>query len=243
MSATEPRFVTTTEQRLGRYGLAANVWVAYDNVDTIADHVLGLIGTGRRMTVIRRYLNLRRSEDNRERVEAVTSGELDVKTGLYVGSEAEYRKPIDRWSQSNPVGKGLHIHLSPGIEGFGFGAYEYENPTEERAAERYNGKDGTVFNRREDVTRIRTSGEPGYPRHTDRIVIETWNQHGVGIETTIAFEDDGPNDEVKRMAEELLDVVDYGGKTTPYWRTGVVARAAQVLGVTIEQAKAGKRRP
>lgn len=231
---TEPRFVSTTEQRL-HMGLAANVWVAMDNIDTITDHVLGVLGTNRHMTKIHRYVEQKGHT-------LVSTGQLEVETGLHVKVQlpGDYQAPIDRWRQADPEGAGLVVRLDRGLlSAFGFSAHHYQNPTEKRARERYHGN-----YRRENVTMVRVDGEPGNPRLTDRIVIESWNERGVGTETTVAFEDDGPNDEVKRMADELLDVIDYGGyKTATYWTTEVVQRACQVLGVTVDQAKAGKRRP
>jgi hypothetical protein len=221
---------SSTQYRLNSGGGLA--FVAMDTIDTITDHLLGIIGTDRRMTRIQRYLN----QDNGR---VTSSGDLDITTGLTLSTDTRYPNGIHRWTQSNPVGKGLAVYLGNGIGGgVGIAAYEYEAPTEDDAAKRYHGKSGDVFDRREDVTVVRTEGTPGQPRLTDRITVEHWNTNGVAVETTLAFETNSTADTEREFARELLDVVAYGREATAaYWATPTVERACQILNTTPEQAR------
>lgn len=158
-------------ERLGQ-SLAYTVFIAEDTFEDVAKFVIGVLGTGRRMTKIRRYV----SERDRP-------GSLEVKTSLRLEVE-----PGPGWKlggQSNPEGKSLGVRLEPGIEGFGFGYYlNDEQATEAQVRMRYRRMDKPI-----NVTYVAVEGTPGEYRHTDRIFITEYNQHGVCTETTIAFED------------------------------------------------------
>jgi hypothetical protein len=153
-------------------------YAALDTIDPLIDHVLGILGEDREMTLIQRY---RTSRDDND----MGLGNATIKTGLTVADPAEYNVPvIDRFEQRDPHGKGLRVFLQPGLTtGFGFSAYARDAPTEKAVRARYNDKNL----RRRDITLVRTNGWPGDPSREDRIEIEDWNEHGVCSDVVIAF--------------------------------------------------------
>lgn len=167
----------------------AVVFVAMDTVDALADHLLAIVGEGREMTRIHNYRHTVPANPTDAQRESRGLGALTITTGLTVATEDDVRKPIDRWESTNPVGKGLHIHLGPRLgEGFGINAYEHESPTEDEVRRRYNAHvPGDVYSRRRNLMRVAVDAWPGHPNRNDRIHIEDWNDHGVCSETIIAF--------------------------------------------------------
>lgn len=153
-------------------------YAALDTIDPLIDHVLGILGEGREMTLVHRYRTSRDTAD-------MGLGNATIKTGLTVADPAEYNVPvIDRFEQPHPHGKGLRVLLQPGLmTGFGFSAYAHDAPTEQAVRTRYNSKDL----RRTNITLVRTSGWPGSPSREDRIEIEDWNDHGVCSDVVVAF--------------------------------------------------------
>lgn len=171
--------MTPIKERLNNYHLAG--FVAMDTVDAFADRILAVV-RDRTMVVVSQYRSSRPDERPRPSL-----GSLDVKPGLWRDQHAtRYEGGIDRWSQVNPVGKGVHLHLKPGFNGFGIGAHEYESPTEQAVRDRYH-SDG--YYARRNLTFVRIEGWPGdrNERTDDRIHIERWNEHGVCVETLVLF--------------------------------------------------------
>lgn len=165
------------------------VFVAMDTVDALADRVLGIFGEGREVTRIHTYRHTVPKDPTDAQRENRGLQSLTVVTGLRLATLDEVHGPIKRWESVSPVGKGLHIYLSPGLlEGFGFGAYEYESATEEQVIARYHSHvAGDTYSRRRNLTVVEIDGWPGSPNREDRIRIEHWNDHGVCSETLIAF--------------------------------------------------------
>lgn len=155
------------------------VFVAPDTVEALVAHVRGILGEDREMTVITRYRTNYRSTQV-----PVDQGlsTARVLTGMRVADQSEYRVPvIEHWKQEDPVGQGLHVRLSPGIHGFGFGVHVKDVASEAEARDRYRS------GRYRDLTLVRCDGWPGQPSREDRIEIEHWNEHGVCEDTVIAF--------------------------------------------------------
>lgn len=156
-------------ERLGQ--IAYGVYVAPDNFDVVADYLTGIVGTGRRMTLISRYLT--RPNDPLR----------DVHTSLRQSTETRYPDGIERWTQRRPVGHHFVVHLDPGIHAFGFSVYDGDVP-DETAARRIASSDDPRH-----ITLVQVQGDPGDPSTADRIRIVHWNSYGVATETTIAFEE------------------------------------------------------
>lgn len=151
------------------------VFVAPDTIEALVAHVLGLLGEGREMTMIKRYRSNESAEDR-------GLSTVQILTGMRVADQSEYNVPVvDRWAQKDPVGQGLHVRLSPGINGFGFGVYDKDVASEAEARGRYHSE------HRRELTVVRCAGWPGQPTREDRIEIEDWNDHGVCEDTIVAF--------------------------------------------------------
>lgn len=164
-----------------------HAFVALDTIDLLADHMTALVGTGRRFTILDQYVG--------DKPVSLHATGYAAKTSLRLSDETCYEGGINRWEQHcAPSGRGVTFHCDPGIVAFGVCAYdmasEKHNRTEEEAAAYYWSRKGeSVFDRRENVTRVRMDGWPDHPTRTDRIFIEHWNQHGVCHETLVMFEE------------------------------------------------------
>jgi len=151
--------------------------VALDTFDLITDRVRRLLSYGRRMSMTRRYTYIDSSPD-------LTAG-LTVDTDARGGGIVE---------GSGHGGRHFGVHLRPGLEGFGFSAYDSDgNATEEEAWKRYHagGDTGDHWSRRRNMTLIRLNGglEGDFgPGRDDHIVILAWNEHAVCEERVIAFD-------------------------------------------------------
>lgn len=165
------------------------LFAAMDTIGIIADRLEAIVGTDRRMTVLRAY---RPSPD-------ATSNDLsldrvNVETGLTLEDRQTLREPVERLAQSAPYGYGIFFNLSNGFtSGFGVSAYERQAPTQAAVAARYRrAMDHTTDMRRitspHNVTRVVMQGWPGSPSYDDRIKIEDWNDNGVCQDTLIVFE-------------------------------------------------------
>jgi hypothetical protein len=161
--------ILTIQDRLkGRRTVA---FVTGDTVDLLADKLVGIIGD-RRMTKVHRYVG-------------DTSSTLTVEVGLHLNHGA-----LGGAVRRQP-GLGVHVYLgNPGrrFDGIGIGTHHPED-TEESIRERYHHPEKQWLGQRRDITLVELAGWAGQPRRDDKIRIECWNQHGVGQETTLVFDD------------------------------------------------------
>jgi hypothetical protein len=150
-------------------------FVTFMTVDVLARKLIGIVGD-RRMTMARRYLG--------ERGDSPT-----VKTGLRLNQRG-YGPPVE-----HRLGRGVSIHLMPGIEGIGF-SVQRDSDTEAELHERYHHPERHWLGRREDIVYVELRGWPGSPHREDAIRVERWNSHGVGEEIIVAFDDLDPVSEL-----------------------------------------------
>ncbi|GAB2732999.1 hypothetical protein [Nocardioides pakistanensis] len=200
----------------------ATVFVASDSFDALAERVLAIVGTGRRMTLVQRYLDT----EGRAR-------SLDIHTSLRLDDVPD--GGVERWSRTDSLaGRGLHVHLAPGIHGFGFAAYDRDG-TESDVARRYHA------DRPRNVTVARVDAWTDSPSREDRIEIERWNDHGVCRVTTVAFEE-STDDRSRAAAHDVLDLAEAGRMPETFWATDSrVLRACEILGITPAAAREGVR--
>jgi hypothetical protein len=142
-------------------------FVTTETVDALAAKLIGMVGD-RRMTMMRRYLGER-------------GGTPEVLAGLRI----DYRgfQPVN-----HRPGMGVGIHLTPGIHGVGF-SVQRTSETEAQVRERYHHPEKHWLGRREDIVLVELRGWPGQPQRDDMIRVERWNQHGVGEEIIVVFDD------------------------------------------------------
>lgn len=142
-------------------------FVTLTTVDPLARKMIGLVGD-RRVTMMRRYLG-----DH--------GGTADVMAGLRID-----------WRGFTPVshhpGRGVSIHLRPGIYGLGF-SVQRDSDTEEGLRERYHHPERHWLGQRRDIVYVELRGCPGEPNREDGIRIERWNENGVGEEIIARFDD------------------------------------------------------
>lgn len=202
-------------------------FVSVESIDATIERILRLVNTGRRMTVISQYLPSRRDLEN---FRPGNLGIPEVKTGLVVDTSA-LKSGLDTWEQSytspavpgvmdaeeNPhlTGKGLRVLLTPGINGFGVGAYKADG-TEQEVADRFHSA------RPIDATHVRIYGfGDGFE---DRIEITSFNENGVGRQTIIAF-DLVPRRDLAETDARVLDALASTGQTyTPETLTKTAER-------------------
>lgn len=142
-------------------------FVTFMTVDVLARKLIGMVGD-RRMSMMRRYLG-----DH--------GGTPDVLAGLRIDRRGF--QPI-----SHRLGVGVGVHLRPGIHGIGF-SVQRSSETEEQARERYHHPEKEFLGRREELIYVELHGHPGEPHREDRIRVERWNEHGVGEEIIVVFDD------------------------------------------------------
>lgn len=171
MTDTEKRTGPSPDRILTDYYV--RVAVALDTIDLLAERVLNLLASGRRITLVRRYV----SHD----------GTPDVFAGLVEEAPSRLRR------RGDPEGAWFGVQLKPGLRGFGFFAYAHDgNATEAEVWARYRaGNDESdPFARRSNITLLEIDGgmaESG-PGRNDRLVIQHWNEHGVCEEIIVAFD-------------------------------------------------------
>jgi hypothetical protein len=140
---------------------------ALDTVPLLAARATSLLWWGRRITVVRRWLD--------------RASDPDLKVGLTVDHQQG-----DRAVRTN-VGDdfaGFGVHLTPGIEGFGFNAYgSDDNRTEEQVWKRWHAGD------RREITLVELSGGGNNgPGLNDHLTITRYNQHRVGEQIQVGFD-------------------------------------------------------
>lgn len=155
------------EKRLGLRDTHA--FVVAETVDLLADKLVGVLAD-RRMTKVHRYLG-------------ETSGTPRVFPGLRVDRGS--RTPITR----HP-GQSVRVHLASQPRRMeSVGIWVDGDESERDAARRYHAPEKEWLGQRRNLTRVELEGWPRSPSTEDRVVIEHWNEHGVGQETVLAFDD------------------------------------------------------
>lgn len=164
------------EKRCQRRDTAA--FVAPETVDLLGQKMIGIIAD-RRVTKVHRYLGDR-------------PGVPTVRTGLRLwhGGFDNATRLRSRVS----AGVSLASHQHP-FEGLGF-SIGLDDETEQQVADRYHHPEKHWLGQRRDITYVELYGWPGGPGRDDRIRVEYWNEHGVGQETLLAFDDIEPIEEL-----------------------------------------------
>lgn len=159
-------------------GRHTRAFVTADTVDQLATKLVGIIAD-RRMTKMHRYLGER-------------SGIPTVLAGLRV----------DRRASNGGVnirpGQAVSVYLasqSRGLEGVSFGVHR-DDETEDGVAAKYHHPEKQWLGERREVTLVELDGWPGQPGRDDSVRIEYWNEHGVGQEIILAFDDLDPIQEI-----------------------------------------------
>lgn len=175
-----------------------NAFVVADTVDLLADKLVGIIGD-RRMTKMHRYLG---EHAGTPRLFPV----MRVDHGAFGGG-------LNRRS-----GRSVHVYLKSqtrGLEGVGF-SIDTEGETEDHVAGRYHHPERQWLGQRRNITLVELDGWPGEQGRDDSIRIEYWDEHGVGRETLLVFDDldlveeiawdvKGDSDRHVRMWDEFCD--------------------------------------
>lgn len=148
-----------------------HAFVTPDTVDLLADKLVGIIAD-RRMTKMHRYL-----------------GEQSGTPRLFSGMRVDRRSDDDGVSRRSgqSVGVSLASHAR-GLEGVSFGVPIHDE-SEEKVAHRYRHPEEQWLGQRRDITFVELDGWPGSPARDDSIRVEYWNEHGVGQETILVFDD------------------------------------------------------
>jgi hypothetical protein len=167
----------TIQQRHQRR--ATSAFVAVDTVDLLADKLIKMIGE-RRTTLVRRYLG-------------DAPGRPLIVSGLRLSHQGIGDPVTATTMQSVSVNLvntwGNHQSVHFGVQRAG--------ETEAQVRDRYdNPAQHTVLHQRKDIIFVELVGWPGSPHQDDRVRIERWNASGVGEETTLAFDDINPVQEI-----------------------------------------------
>jgi hypothetical protein len=153
-------------------------FVAPETVDLLGEKMIGIIAD-RRVTKMHRYLGENRGEPDLRLGLRVWSGGFGGPTNLRSGESASIRLA----SQQHP------------FEGVGF-SVRMPNEDESAARDRYHNPEKHWLGERREITLVELDGWAGEPRRDDRIRVEYWNEHGVGQETILAFDDLDPVQEL-----------------------------------------------
>lgn len=148
-----------------------NAFVTPETVDMLADKLIGIIAD-RRMTKMHRYL-----------------GERSSTPRLFPGLRVDRRAYGD--GVNRRAGQSVSVYLASearSLEGVGFSAWRDTEP-EEKVAHRYHHPEEQWLGQRRDITFVELDGWPGSPGREDSIRVEYWNEHGVGQETVLVFDD------------------------------------------------------
>lgn len=153
-------------------------FVTPETVDLLGEKMIGIIAD-RRMSKVHRYLG----EDR---------GTPEVRTGLRVWPGGFSGPTTLRPGQSASVNLASRKHL---LEGIGIGVL-MPNEDESTVRDRYHHPEKNWLGQRREITLVELDGWPGSPSLEDQIRIERWNEHGVGQETTVVFDDLDPVQEI-----------------------------------------------
>lgn len=166
-------------------------FVTADTIDLLGAKMIGIIAD-RRMTKMHRYLGKKGGTPR------LFSG-LRVWHGGFGGPTSFQPRQSVSVSLVSP-----HRLL----EGVGFSVRGDE--TEEQISERYHYPAYSDEESHRDITMVQLTGWPGEPGKDDSILVEYWNENGVGQETTLVFDDVSP-------VQELAWVVKGDQERQTYW--------------------------
>ncbi len=144
-----------------------NAMVALDTADVLAQRVVNLLSHGRRITIVRRYVD--------------RNGTPEVYAGLTPSQEPNV------WNRNGSSGFGVRLDQPGRLHAFGFSAQAGVNDTEEGEWKRYHADD------RVDMTEIIITGglDGDGPARDDHLEIRHWNTYGVCEEIVVAFDNEG----------------------------------------------------
>lgn len=148
-----------------------NAFVTAETIDLLADKMVGIIAD-RRMVKMRRYLGDR-------------PGIPDLRPGLRVWHEGYGGAVNHRPGVGASVALASERHPFESV-GFSIGR---DDEDEAKMAERYHHPEKQWLGQRRDITFVQLDGRPGSPARDDQIRVEYWNEHGVGQETILVFDD------------------------------------------------------
>lgn len=153
-------------------------FVTPETVDVLAEKMIGIIAA-RRISKVHRYLG----EDR---------GTPEVRPGLRVWPGGLTGPTTLRPGQSASIQLASRKYL---LEGIGISV---RGPDEEETTvrDRYHHPEKHWLGQRREITLVELDGWPGSPSLEDRIRVEYWNEHGVGQETTVVFDDLDPVQEI-----------------------------------------------
>ena len=167
-------------------------YVASDTIEAIIARIEPMVRSGRRMTLMRRYLG-------------DTDTAPDLRTGLVVDPNVRDGGVMVR-RQDNPKGASLSVVLTH-ASGFGVSAYDSDG-TEEEVAARYEGEG----HQRRNCERIEVHGGLWGVGKEDRIVLNRFSDYGVGEQVVLAF-DTVESCDVAEVDAANLDVMAATGRT------------------------------
>lgn len=166
----------TIEQRCRRRDTTA--FVAPETVDALGEKLIDIVAD-RRMTKMHRYLGEH-------------GGTPRLFPGLRVWRGGYSGGTTVRSRQSASVSL---ASAARSFEGIGFHVSR-DDASEEQLRDRYHHPEKHWLGRRENVTLVQLDGCPGEPGRNDSIRVEHWNEHGVGQESIIVFDDVDPVQEI-----------------------------------------------
>lgn len=146
-------------------------FVAPETVDALGEKMAAIIAN-RRMTLSRRYLG------DRPGVPEMRAG-LRVRTGIDGPTTARPRESFsvhltgEHWLSDRVLALNTH----------------WDALNESQAKRCYDHPEEEWLGQRRDITLVELKGYPGSPRRDDSVRIEHWNEHGVGQETLVVFDD------------------------------------------------------
>ena len=161
-----------------------HAFVTPETVGPLGQKMIGLVAD-RRMTMMHRYLGEQ-------------SGTPRLYAGLRVWTGGLGPATIIRPGQSAAISL---ASVQRPLEGIGFSVGP-ERQTEEQLAERYHHPERQWLGERRDITLVELNGWPGSPTRDDSVRVEHWNQHGVGQETIVVFDDIDPIQEIAWIVKQ-----------------------------------------
>lgn len=156
-----------------------NYFAAPDKIEELIERTKAVVGD-RRMVVTSRYLDVG------------GSNHTEVKTAQIIDRSAA--SPVEVWDRVN---RGIAFRLTHATTGQGLGSFGFST---DRAKDQAEARAIYHGGGRQEVTLVKINGWAHEHGHEDHIVIERWNQYGVGHETVIAFDDTDPVQELAKKA-------------------------------------------
>lgn len=154
------------DERAHRHQMRA--FVAHDTIEAIVARIEPMVRSGRRMTLMRRYLG--------------SDEVFDFRTGLTLDTDTP-SGGVEIRRQDNPAGMYAQFLLTH-VTSFGVSAYAMDGD-EDAVRARWHSEG----RRREDCVLIRiTGGADGAFGYTDKIEITRYNENGVGEQTIVVFD-------------------------------------------------------